>query len=496
MADRPEPVRDLDWSPERARSFGDSVVALWEEFLRRLPEMDVDSGLREAAVRAAVVREPSPDPMSDDDLLEYLRTVIFENSMYPGHPGFLAYVSGPGTVPGAAADLIAGFLNQNLGGWRLSPAGTEIELALMRWLAGRFGFPDEAGGLVLSGGAMANFVCLKVARDNIVGHEVRAKGVSAYPALIFYCSEEAHVVISRAADMLGIGTDQVRKVPVDMAYRMLTDELTRMIEADRAAGYCPAVIAGTAGTTATGAIDPLRELAEIARANDMWFHVDGAYGGPAVLVDELRPLFAGIEEADSIAVDPHKWLYTPHSGGCAIVREMSQLARSFAAAAGYIHEDKEFTQRGIDLGQLGPQFSRGFHALKVWVSLLSHGTDAYARRIGQDVALARYLEQKVTEHPELELALSSSLSICCFRYVPADIPEGRDDAYLNALNERLMPIVQTQGKVYYSNAVLGGNFYQRVCIVNFRTEADDIDAVVDITVERGRRLHEEMRSSS
>lgn len=496
MTERPAPFTDLDWDASRARALGEAVVDLWAEYLERLPSLPVDRGLRVDPVHEAVVIDIPEAPMEMEDLLGYLRELVFEQSMYPGHPGFMAYVSGSGTVPGAAADLVAAFLNQNLGGWRLAPGASEIELALTRWLAARFGMPEGSGGILQSGGAMANFISLKAARDAQAGYEVRDKGVRDLPPMTIYCSDETHVVIVRAADMLGLGADQVRRIPVDAAGRLPVAEVRRAIESDLASGFKPIAIVGTAGTTSTGAIDPLDDLADLAEEFGLWFHVDAAYGGPAILADELKPLFAGVERADSIVMDPHKWLYTPHSGGCALLRDASHLSRSFGAMAAYIHEDKEFTQRGLDLGQLSPQFSRGFHALKVWVSLLAHGTEAYGKRIAHDVHLTRYLAARVEEHPELELMAPVTLSICCFRYVPADLPDGVDHRdYLNRLNERLMPLAQTQGQVYYSNAILDGTFCQRACIVNHRTEAEHMDQVVDVTVEIGRKLHEEMTSA-
>jgi glutamate/tyrosine decarboxylase-like PLP-dependent enzyme len=226
----------------------------------------------------------------------------------------------------------------------------------------------------------------------------------------------------------------------------------------------------------------------------LWFHVDAAYGGPAAFTDDLRPLFAGIERADSIAFDPHKWLYTPLTGGCVLVRDMQSLPDSFSVTASYTYQDKERTGRGIDGTQLGPQFSRGFWALKVWVSLLAHGRRAYAERISHDAALARYLGARAEERPDFELVCPVGLSICCFRYVPPDLPavEGRD-GYLDMLNERLMTEVQQEGRVFFSNAVLGGRFVLRACIVNFRTEAEDIDAVLDVAAEVGSRLDAELR---
>jgi glutamate/tyrosine decarboxylase-like PLP-dependent enzyme len=408
----------------------------------------------------------------------------------------MAYVSGAGTVPGAAADLLAAGLNGNLGGWRLAPAATEIELALTRWFAHDvFGLPEGAGGLITSGGAMANFIALKAARDHRAGWNVRSLGVSAGPPLAMYLSTETHVVSSRAADMLGIGTEQVRSIPVDADYRIRLDRLREAVEADRAAGMRPFAVVASAGTVATGAVDPLPEMADLCEAEGLWFHVDAAYGGPAVLAEDLRPLFAGIERADSIAFDPHKWMYTPQSGGCVLVRSMPHLKESFDVNPSYIHQDKEYTQAGIDLGLHGPQFSRGFWALKVWVSLLAHGRRAFAERISHDAALARYVAARADEREDFEVCAPVTLSIACIRYVPPDLPgDGADrEAYLNLLNERLMVEMQLDGRVYCSNAVLGHTFCLRVCIVNFRTEADEMDALLDVAAELGATLDASLR---
>jgi glutamate/tyrosine decarboxylase-like PLP-dependent enzyme len=494
VSERPEPVPDLDWPPERARAFGDALVELWEEWLRRLPDLEVWQARTAPEVRDAVAIDVPDAPMADADLLDYLREAAFGSSFYPGHPRFLAYVSGTGTVPGAAADLLAAALNMNVGAWVLSPFATEVEEKLVEWFASRFGLPDGAGGLLTSGGAMANFVALKVARDHRAGWDVRADGVAAGPRLAMYMSHETHVVSVRAADMLGLGSGAVRTLDVDDGYRLRVDRLRHAIRRDRDEGVVPFAVVASAGTVATGAVDPLREIADVCGEERVWMHVDGAYGGPAAFTDDLRPLFAGVERADSIAFDPHKWLYTPHSGGCVLVRDAQHLGDSFAVSPTYTRQDKERTGRGIDFGQLGPQFSRGFWALKVWVSLLAHGWDAYRRRISHDAELARYLGRLVEEREAFELACPVGLSICCFRYVPPDLPavQGRD-RYLDALNERLMTEVQQDGRVFFSNAVLDGRYVLRVCIVNFRTEADDLEAVLDVAEELGDKLDAELR---
>jgi glutamate/tyrosine decarboxylase-like PLP-dependent enzyme len=497
VAERPAPVRDLDWDPKRGRAFADRTADLWQELMERLPSLPVSGRWTAEQVRDAVAR-PIPDgPTPDDELFDYLRSVTFDVSMYPGHPRFMAYISGAGTVPGSAADLLASGINANLGGWQLSPSATEIELALTRWFANDvFGLPEGAGGMITSGGALATFIGLKTARDHRAGWDVRRDGVSAGSPLALYLSTETHVVSDRAADMLGIGLANVRHLPVDADYRMRVDDLREQIRRDVDQGIKPFAVVGTAGTVSTGAVDPLDAIADVCAEHGLWFHVDGAYGGPAMLAEDLRPLFAGIERADSIAFDPHKWLYTPHSGGCVVVRDMRHLQESFDVYASYTVQDKEYTQHGIDLGRHGPQFSRGFSALKVWVSLLAHGREAYARRISHDAELARYLGARAQERPDFELATPVGLSITCFRYVPeglAEIDGPEREAYLNELNHRLMTEIQLDGRVYVSNAILGERFVLRSCIVNFRTEAEDLDAVLDVAAELGAGIDAELR---
>jgi glutamate/tyrosine decarboxylase-like PLP-dependent enzyme len=495
----PPPVPDLDWDPDRAAAFAGRAVDLWKEYLERLPSLPISRGRPAEEVRSAVAMDIPDDPMPDDELFAFLRAALLEWSVYPGHPAFMAYVTGPGTVPGAPAELLASGVNMNVGGWLLSPSATEIELELVAWFADAFGLPPTAAGLLVSGGAVANLVALKAARDHVAGWDVRREGVAApgRPPLAMYLSSETHVVSQRAADILGIGWDAMRVVPVDAAFRIDVPALRKAIAEDRAAGVLPIAVVSSAGTVATGAIDPLDELADLCRDEGLWFHVDAAYGGPAVLADDLRPAFSGIERADSIAFDPHKWLYVPHSAGCVLLREGSLLASSFEVEPSYVHQDKERTGAGVDLARFGPQFSRGFSALKVWVSLLAHGRTAYAHRISHDAALARYLGHAVEADDRFELATPVSLSICCFRYVPSDLPdrEGRD-AYVDRLNERLMTDLQRDGRVFCSNAVLEGRFVLRSCIVNYRTEAEHLDLLLDVAGELGARLDAELRPRS
>jgi glutamate/tyrosine decarboxylase-like PLP-dependent enzyme len=310
--------------------------------------------------------------------------------------------------------------------------------------------------------------------------------VGAAPALAFYASEESHFTVDRAADVLGLGEAAVRKVPVDERLRMRVDELRRLVAEDVASGVVPAAVVATAGTTGTGAIDPLAEVAEVAREHGAWFHVDAAYGGAIALSDNLRPLLAGIEQADSITFDAHKWLYAPAVSAFVLVRDGTRLGRSFSAHAAYVEQERDVVERGVDLGFEGLQLSRGFAALRVWVSLLAHGRAAYARRIEHDVALTSWMAERIGETPELELVCPPSLSICCFRYLPAGVD---DEGYVDRLTTRVMTELQVDGTLFPSNALVHGRAAIRSCIVTYRTEATHLQRLLDLTRELGARVH-------
>ena len=480
---KPEPVRDLDWGPGQARELTGAMLDLWSELLERMGELPV-APMAAAGDVAAAMMLPIPEaPLSAREIAELLRPMVFDHSALCGHPGFLAYISGSGTVPGAAADLLAAGLNPNVGGWSLSGGATELELHLMRWMAERFDLPAGAGGLMTSGGAASNFTALKAARDARAPGDVRANGIDGL-GLVLYASQEAHATIAEAADMMGMGERAVRSIPTDEAFRMRADELERAVADDVASGLHPFCVVATAGSTATGAIDPIPAVADICERHGLWLHVDAAYGGAAAFSPELRPLLAGIDRADTIAFDPHKWLYTPQSSACLLARDPQTLRAAFSIDAAYVREDAELSGRGVNIGELGPQWSRAFLALKVWMSLAAHGTEAYARRIAHDVELARYLDDRVREHPDLESMCPVTLSIACFRYAPA----GVDDAALDALNERLMIEIRRHGRTFPSNAVLNGRYGLRACFVNHRTEADVVDDLVDAAVSLGSGL--------
>ena len=482
---RPEPVDDLDWPADRAAALGHDAVELWAEFLKALPDLPVHRGFSVDEVAKGVAWDVPDAPDDPERLLADTRSMMLDWSMYPGHGGFFGYVSGTGTIPGAAAELVAAGLNNNLGGWRLSPGLTELEQRLLRWFAQRLGLPATAGGYLTSGGSAANHDALLIARDVKAGWDVRGLGVSAGPRLTAYASTAVHDTVQRGADMIGMGSESVRMIPVDTADHVDVAAMRAAVEADLAAGHRPICVIGTAGTVGTGAIDDLTAIADLAEEFDLWFHVDGAVGGVGAAVQGLRERLAGIDRADSVSLDPHKWLYVPIACGMLLVRDDADLSRTFHIDPSYTVENKDRMHSGVDTHIRSPFFTRAGSTLKLWWSLRSHGWDAYQRRLTHDCVLARYLHDLAAAHPRLEATNDPELMIATYRYVPDGdwTPEEIDD-----LNQRIMEQLQYSGRVYPSNAVVNARFVLRACIVNYRSEADDIEALIDLTVRIGDEL--------
>jgi glutamate/tyrosine decarboxylase-like PLP-dependent enzyme len=354
------------------------------------------------------------------------------------------------------------------------------------------GYPSDTGGLFVSGGNMANMIGFFAARAKAATWDVRTSGMNPPGAqpLRVYASAETHTWLQKAADLSGLGTDQLRWIPTTSDLRMDVALLRQSIARDRAAGLRPMMVVGTAGSVSTGSVDPLVEIAELCREQGIWFHVDGAYGALAALVPGSPPDLQGLVLADSVAVDPHKWLYAPLEAGCALVRDRETLLNAFAYHPPYYH----FGQEATNYVDFGPQNSRGFRALKVWLALRQVGREGYLRTIGEDMKLAQRLHARAAEHPELEAA-TLGLSIATFRYVPKELPlaGAEREEYLNKLNAELLDRIQLGGEAFVSNAVVGGRYLLRACIVNFHTAESDVDAIPEIVTRIGRAVDGEMR---
>ena len=486
-ATRDAPLR---MDADEFRRAGHALVDAIAEFLPSLPGRPVTRGEAPQVVQQLVdAAAPLPRDGTTDTpaLLRSAAELLFDHSLFNGHPRFYGYITSSPAPIGMLGDLLAAAVNANVGSWRLGPVATEIEAQTVRWIAEMIGYPTTCGGLLVSGGNMANFVALLAARKAAAEWDVRKTGLRdpAARPLRVYASAETHTWIQKAADLFGLGTDSIRWIPTDDALRMDTGALRDAMARDRAAGDAALMVVGTAGSVSTGAVDPLAEIAAICREARVWFHVDGAYGAFAAALPDASPDLAALRLADSIALDPHKWLYAPLEAGCTLVRDPALLRDAFAYHPPYYH----FGQEAVNFVDLGPQNSRGFRALKVWLALRQVGRAGYERMIADDVRLSERLHALCAAHPELE-PVTQSLSITTFRYVPPDLratASAPDTAeYLDSLNEALLERIQSSGEAFVSNAVVRGRYVLRACIVNFNTTPADVDALPEIVARLGR----------
>jgi aromatic-L-amino-acid/L-tryptophan decarboxylase len=484
----------LELTPEEFRAIGHELVERVSEFLATLSERPVTPGETPSEVREVLDATRSlPDVGTDPAaLVHHATNLLFDHSLFNSHPRFWGYITAPAAPIGILGDLLAAAINANSGAWFLSPMATEIEAQTVRWIAELLNVPTDCGGLLVSGGNMANMVGLFAARQAKAGWDARTAGLHGDTSkrLRVYCSKETHTWMHKAADMSGIGVSGIRWIATDKDLRMNTDELRKQIRADKEAGDKPFFVAGTAGSVSTGAIDPLSEIASLCREEDLWFHIDGAYGGFAAMLPDAPSELQALREADSVAVDPHKWLYAPLEAGCVLVRDVELLRAAFSYHPPYYH----FGVEAINYFDLGPQNSRGFRALKVWLALQQVGRKGYEEMLGDDIRLAQELYNLVAKETELE-TFTQSLSITTFRYVPPDLKTRSDEveSYLNKLNAELLTRLQNGGEAYVSNAVLHGKFLLRACVVNFRTSLADIQVLPQIVISLGRELDKTMR---
>ncbi len=402
------------------------------------------------------------------------------------HPGFMGWVQGGGNPVGMLAEMLAAGVNANVGGRDQMPV--EVERQITRWMAEVFEFPDTASGIFVTGTSLANLIALWVAKTKALGQDTRQLGLHEdQRQLVAYTSAGAHACVKQAIDLAGIGTQHLRVIPMSSQFELDCQALRAQIQADRAAGLTPFFIAGTAGTVDVGAIDDLSELADIAEEEKLWFHVDGAFGAMAILAPAIAPRLRGIQRADSIAFDFHKWLQVPYDAGFILVRDGQLHYDSFAAAAGYLRREN----RGMAAGSpwpcdFGPDLSRGFRALKTWFTIQVYGAERLGEVIQQTCDLAQYLKTKIEAQPELELLAPVSLNIVCFRY------RGPQS---DVLNSKLAVALQESGMVAPSTNILPQGLAIRAAIVNHRTNAADIDALVANTLRFGAQIVDELAVS-
>jgi aromatic-L-amino-acid decarboxylase len=475
-------MHDFDLDPEEVRRLGYRAADMVAAHCAALREGPVFGKVGRSA---GVFDEPLPEAgQTADEVLDAARDHVLTRPFGNSHPRFFAFINATADPLGSVADYLASAMNSNC--WGGDHAAIHVEDRVVRWIAEILGLPASTEGILTSGGSMANFTALAAAR-RAMAPAVREEGFAGTPPLVVYASEEAHTCVDKAVDLLGIGTKHLRGIPTDERFRIRVDRLREAIATDRRAGLRPAIVVGNAGSVNTGAIDPLDELADLCAREDLWFHVDGAYGAMATVSAALRPLFAGLERADSVAADPHKWLYVPYEAGATLVREPGRLADAFRRPAAYLVHDPDSPLIGpVLFNERGPELSRGFKALKVWMGLRRHGRKGYAAAVEHDVAMARVLAEEVREREDFELLAEPGLSIVNFRYRP---PGGAlEEADLDRLNRQIANRLVASGAFFLAPTIVRGRTSLRVAIVNFRTQEDDLRALLDEAARAGREL--------
>ena len=480
----------LDPSAEEIRQWGNAAIEVMAGYLDSIRDRRLYPQTSAKQIREKLDPTLPDEGVEFEGVLGAFNDVIVPMSRHNGHPRMFGYVQAPGTAIAAIADLLASTLNANLTAWRSAPAAVEMERLTIDWIKQILGVDATAAGLFVSGGSMANLAALAAARQAKAPADLTSAGAhSLSRAMRLYVSEETHHSIAKAAALLGIGRDNVRLVGVDEHFKIRIDDLIGKITEDLEAGHLPFFVAANAGTVNTGAFDPLAKVGEVARRFNLWMHVDASYGGFAALAPSARSLFDALGQADSVALDPHKWLYLPVDCGCVLYRDAETARATFAHEAEYTRVLELQPDEAFAFWDYGPELSRRFRALKVWMMLKGVGFRVLGEMIEKDLACARHLERLVRASEDFEMLAPVELSIFCFRYLPprlkaalaiADEAErGHINEELNVVNERLLVALQQDGSSYLSNARLGGLFSLRGCVMNYRTTPRDMETLLD-----------------
>ena len=466
---------------------GYKLIDQLSDFIESIEEKKVTTGESPAEIQEILGSSSIPeDGTSPKDIISRTSELLFNHSLLNGHPKFLGYITSSAAPLGAFADLLAAAVNPNVGAEILSPMATEIERQTVQWLAELIGVSPTYGGILVSGGNMANFTGFLAARTAKAASGLKEEGIRGISEnLIIYCSKTTHTWVEKAAIIFGHGSKSIRWIETDAINRMDNDALEQAILADLDNGHKPYLVVGTAGDVSTGVVDDLENIAAVCKKYDLWFNIDGAYGIPAAIIPELHKVFAGVEHADSIALDPHKWLYSPLEAGCILVKNPEHLTDTFSSHPEYYNFKKDEEQMALNYYEYGLQNSRGFRALKVWMTLQQIGRSGYIKMIREDIELSKLLFKLASAHPELE-GVTQNLSITTLRYVPKNC---KDDQYLNQLNEILLDKLQKGGEAFLSNAIVDDKYCLRGCIVNFRTSKKDIEEIIGIIIREGRIVH-------
>jgi len=497
---------DLDMSPEAFRHLGHRVVDMIADYYRTVRDVPVFPG-RTSPTVAAAFDEPLPTAGQDPgSILDAWTEKVLPNATHLGSPRYFGFVNGSGTMMSVLAEALAASVNMNVGAWKPAPAATEIERRTIAWIAELVGYPATAGGLFLSGGTMANFTAILAALRNTAGYDTTREGLQSDRRrgrfLLYMADHEGHSSIVRVADMLNLGRDAIRRVPSTDDFTMDAGALERMLDEDAARGDTPFCVVAQVGSINVGAVDPLEDLARVCAERGLWFHADGACGAVGAMLPEKRALFQGLEKADSITLDPHKWLYIPYECGCVLVRDPEKLRRAFSITAPYLRGTLPTEHTGLDYLEYGPQMSRGFRALKVWMSLKHYGVEGYRKLLGQNVRCAEHLDRLVRASADFEALHRPTLFIYSFRYAPEDLRSAATrateyraaiDAYLDTLNQRIADELQLTGMAFVMTTSVRHRTVLRFSICSHRTTLADIEVVFEKLRELGAKLDRQER---
>jgi aromatic-L-amino-acid decarboxylase len=457
---------DLQAQADDFVHYGERAVHWIAEYLRDPERYPVLSQVRPGEIKAQFPTHPPAAPESMDAILADFDTLLMPGMTHWNHPGFMAYFANSSPAPGVIAEMLSAALNQNAMLWRTSPAATELEEVMIGWLAHMLGLPDGLLGLITDTASISSLLAICAAREAIPGLNIRQEGLSGrpdVPRLRLYCSEQAHSSIERAAMTLGIGQQGVRKIATDAEFRLDVDALRQALIEDKSAGWLPFCVVATVGTTSTTAIDPVAEIAGVCRQEGIWLHVDAAYGGAAALVPEFRHVLAGCELADSLVINPHKWLFTPMDCSVLFARDMNALRRAFSLVPDYLMTEGAVT----NFMDYGVQLGRRFRALKLWMIIRAFGTDALAVMIREHIRLAQMFAGWIDAAPDWERLAPAPLSAVCFRAHPSGM---EDETALESLNARLMDAVNATGEIFLSHTKLNGRYTLRLAIGNMHTQ--------------------------
>ena len=464
MITQNEPSR-LELSEEEMRSIGERVVEMLTNHWAGLAEGPVGKTASRPALESALQESVPSAPQPIDDVFRQLQDHVFANIAHVTHPRYFAFVPGPSNFVSAMADALASGFNVFAGTWLEASGPAQIEMTTIDWLRDEIGLPDSASVLFVSGGSVANMTGIAAARH--------AKQCDDSSRAVLYCSDQTHESVDKSFRILGFRPELVRRIKTDGDYRIDLGELVDAVEADRAADLAPFCVVGNAGTTNTGAVDPLPELHQICTERDLWFHIDGAYGGAAVISPQSKQTVAGIELADSVVIDPHKWLFQPYEIGAILVRDGSLLPRSFSSNAVYM-QDVQGAADEVDFADYGLQLTRGFRALKLWMSIKLFGMDAFRKAVARGIELAEIAEALVRSHDEFEVVTAASLGCVTFRYKR----RGWDSDQLNALNRRIVQRILDDDYAFVTSTQLGDRTVLRLCTINPRTSEEDLSETI------------------